>query len=540
MLMNALVAPAVWDGYLGIDVAKDKLDVVLHRQGHKSHRLFLNTPAGFGQLHAWMGSWPSSPVLVCLEATGSYSDGIADFLVEHGYATALLNPAVLVNYRKSQNIRSKTDKLDAELLARYAQQHQPRLWTPLPQPVQSLRRLLEYRRDVLRMRQQESNRLHAGRLTDWTRLQVQQHREHLQLALKEADKQIKTYLKSQTELCALWERLQSIPGIGWLTAALLIALIGDITRFDRVGALVSLAGLPKLWNIPYARNSFFLGRDELLERLHAQLQSGQTTALAQSPQAVSGLGGIGKTQLAIEYAYRYHQDYQAVLWARAATSEDLIASYSALSTLLNLPEQQASDQELTIAAVKAWLQKNSKWLLILDNADDLELLPPFLPSVPGGHILLTTRAWDMQGFAGKLTVEALPDEQGALLLLRRAGLLTAADDLAQAPTDERRRRRPAAPLRPPGPRRHLRSHSHLGCRTPRRPARPRSRRCLPLLPGHRSPAHLFFADPRSPRAHALRPSLSTGRPARYLAQRSSAPMETARRPGRFRRLPKGK
>jgi tetratricopeptide (TPR) repeat protein len=146
----------------------------------------------------------------------------------------------------------------------------------------------------------------------------------------------------------------------------------------------------------------------------------------------------GKTQLALEYAYRYRQDYKAVLWARAATSGDLIASYSALATLLNLPEQHESDQELIIAAVKAWLQKNSQWLLILDNADELDLLPPFLPPLPGGHVLLTTRAWDMQGFAGKLAVEVLPDEQGALLLLRRAGLLTAADDLAQAPADERR------------------------------------------------------------------------------------------------------
>src|SRR5450755_2292645 len=208
------------------------------------------------------------------------------------------------------------------------------------------------------------------------------------------------------------------------------------------------AALPKLWNIPYPRNTFFLGRDELLARLHAQLQAGQTTALsqppptgqalAQSPQAISGLGGIGKTQLAIEYAYRYHQDYEAVLWAPAENKESLISSYSALAALLKLPEQQAGDQEITIAAVKRWLQTHQKWLLILDNADDLELLPPFLPPVPGGHILLTTRAWDMRRLATRLEVETLPTEQGALLLLRRAGLLLADGTLEQATEDERR------------------------------------------------------------------------------------------------------
>ncbi|MDQ2887902.1 MAG: TIR domain-containing protein, partial [Chloroflexota bacterium] len=196
--------------------------------------------------------------------------------------------------------------------------------------------------------------------------------------------------------------------------------------------------LPKIWNIPYARNPFFLGRDELLERLHTQLQSGQTTALSQSPQAISGLGGIGKTQLAVEYAYRYHHDYEAVLWARAETHEELIASYSALATLLKLPERTAGDQEKTLAAVKAWLQTHDHWLLILDNADDVALLPPFLPPLAGGHILLTTRAYDMQRLATRLQVETLSDEQGALLLLRRSALLPPDGTLAQASEDERR------------------------------------------------------------------------------------------------------
>ncbi|MBA2394055.1 MAG: toll/interleukin-1 receptor domain-containing protein, partial [Ktedonobacteraceae bacterium] len=73
-------------------------------------------------------------------------------------------------------------------------------------------------------------------------------------------------------------------------------------------ASTSHTALPALWNIPYRRNPFFIGRDEILSRLHAQLQSGQATALSQSPQAISGLGGIGKTQVATEYAYRYCQE----------------------------------------------------------------------------------------------------------------------------------------------------------------------------------------------------------------------------------------
>jgi tetratricopeptide (TPR) repeat protein len=180
--------------------------------------------------------------------------------------------------------------------------------------------------------------------------------------------------------------------------------------------------MPAFWNIPYPPNPFFLGRDELMLQLHDQLQSGPPAALTQ-PQAISGLGGIGKTQLATEYAYRYRHEYKAVLWVRAEAQETLITSYSVLATLLNLPERDAQEQEITIQAVKTWLQTHHDWLLILDNADDLDLLPPFIPVPPGGHILITTRAHDMQSLARRIEVETLPPQQGALFLLRRATLL---------------------------------------------------------------------------------------------------------------------
>ncbi|TMC22767.1 MAG: TIR domain-containing protein, partial [Chloroflexi bacterium] len=202
-------------------------------------------------------------------------------------------------------------------------------------------------------------------------------------------------------------------------------------------ASASRAVLPKVWNIPYPRNSFFIGREDLLTRLHTQLQAGQATTLSQ-PQAVSGLGGIGKTHLAIEYAYRYHQEYEMVLWAPAASTEMLASSYSAIATLLKLPERVASEQEVITQAVKKWLQTHGKWLLILDNADDLDLLPPYIPPVHVGHILLTTRAWDMQRLAQRIDVETLANEQAALFLLRRAALVKPDIELSQISIEDRR------------------------------------------------------------------------------------------------------
>jgi tetratricopeptide (TPR) repeat protein len=196
--------------------------------------------------------------------------------------------------------------------------------------------------------------------------------------------------------------------------------------------------LPPIWNIPYPHNSFFQGREDVLTHLHTLLLQGQCTALSQSPHALSGLGGIGKTQLATEYAYRYHQEYEAVLWARAEDRVTLLSSYLALATLLHLPEREAREPEEVVAAVKTWLQNHQKWLLILDNTDDLTVVPAFLPPIIGGHVLLTTRAWDMQRVATRCEVQALSEEQGAILLARRAGLLTTEGEWGQLSLADRR------------------------------------------------------------------------------------------------------
>jgi tetratricopeptide (TPR) repeat protein len=196
--------------------------------------------------------------------------------------------------------------------------------------------------------------------------------------------------------------------------------------------------LPPIWNIPFPRNPYFTGRENILKNLYDAFRTGKTAATAQ-PQAISGLGGIGKTQIAIEYAYRYSNDYQVGLWVRADTPQLLISDFVVVAGLLNLPEKDVQVQNKAVEAVKRWLKEHRNWLLILDNADDLEMVSAFIPPAFGGHSLLTTRAQAMGRLAHRIELEQMEPEEGALFLLRRAGIIMESDVLDKTSDAERKK-----------------------------------------------------------------------------------------------------
>ncbi len=177
-----------------------------------------------------------------------------------------------------------------------------------------------------------------------------------------------------------------------------------------------------LWHVPYPRNPFFTGRETLLQRLHAQLHREQSMALAQS-WAISGLGGIGKTQIALEYSYRYRQDYTAIFWLSAATRETLLSGLVRIGEQLRLPEKDEREQNQIVLAVKTWLSTHQGWLLVIDNADEATVVRDILPLERPGYLLLITRAQALGSLAQKIEVETMGIVEGTLFLLRRARLL---------------------------------------------------------------------------------------------------------------------
>ena len=193
-------------------------------------------------------------------------------------------------------------------------------------------------------------------------------------------------------------------------------------------APTSLTPPLRLWTIPYTRNPHFTGRADLLTHLSRQFapyRSEQAAfirraALTQS-QALHGLGGIGKTQLAIEYVYRSLEvdRYIHTLWISAASEELILTSFAELSTLLPTLQQQGEhDQRKLAKLVIRWLEMcNEAWLMVFDNADDIEMASSYFPTRGNGDLLLTTRASAIGTFDASLEVETMgPPGRGTGLI----------------------------------------------------------------------------------------------------------------------------
>lgn len=176
-------------------------------------------------------------------------------------------------------------------------------------------------------------------------------------------------------------------------------------------------------NCPYRRNQLFTGRGEFLENLRKAFDK-VDQASQKHPVAICGLTGIGKTQIALEYAYRYLKKYRFILWASATTHDMLSANLANLATLLNLSKEDVKEQEFDIAAVKLYLAEQSGWLLILDDVSDPETIKDLIPLTEQGHILITTQNTRLQEIAQKIELEKMTMEEGAFFLLRKAAIIT--------------------------------------------------------------------------------------------------------------------
>ena len=233
------------EGILGIDISKESFDVVLRGTGGEQHRVFSNDQKGFKALVGWAEKQPERVVHICMEATGSYWEGLAEALYQGGYRVSVVNPYQIKRYGDHLLNRNKTDKADASLIAEFCEKDRERLraWKPFSPEIKALRSMGRRLDELQGMKQQEQNRLKSG-VTDLVVIEsLQENLKQLDAQIKALWKKIKEHVNQHPDLREKQRLLTSIPGIGKLTAIKMIAEIGEIKDFTSASQLAAYAGL---------------------------------------------------------------------------------------------------------------------------------------------------------------------------------------------------------------------------------------------------------------------------------------------------------
>jgi len=260
---------------VGVDIAKKTFDAALPLDGPGKYRTkarLANDPAAFPVFFEWLRKHaPGSPVF--MEATGVYHEALAIALVQEGFEVHVMNPAQIAAYAKSELSRTKSDRTDAKLIARFgvaqmqlARPLQP--WVP-PTPAQRRLRALVYRlNDLEGMRQMEANRLDVSDAS--VVASIERVIAALDAQIKVVRKDIDNHIDSDPDLRRDRDLLVSIPGIADTTAAYLLGCLGDLRRFAEPGKLDAFVGMN-----PAIRESGRWKGKTMLSRLGSSLLRGK-------------------------------------------------------------------------------------------------------------------------------------------------------------------------------------------------------------------------------------------------------------------------
>ncbi|MFG3098562.1 FxSxx-COOH system tetratricopeptide repeat protein [Streptomyces sp. NPDC048202] len=192
----------------------------------------------------------------------------------------------------------------------------------------------------------------------------------------------------------------------------------DATKDPGRPRLPTSVGLPEVWNVR-RRNPDFSGREDALEQLRTGLVSGHQAVI----QALHGMGGIGKTQVAVEYAHRFASQYDLVWWIDAEQANQLPVRYTEFADRLGIAKPDAGT-EANARALLQHLRTRHRWLLILDNAEQPDLIAPWLPEGPG-HVLITSRDPDWSGIAHHSNLDVFTRDDSVTYLRTRSPGMTA-------------------------------------------------------------------------------------------------------------------
>lgn len=223
---------------VGIDIAKRNFEVALYEE--KKSKSYPNTPEGIQQL---LKRLEGQDVHGALEATGNYGFALARALHQAGHRVSILNPLSIHRYAASKLKRTKTDGVDAKLIAEYVAKEQPRAWVPPREELVQLKELTRRLENFKEVRQMEKNRLGSGGICKKVQELTKKLIAELDSLIKETQREIQTHMSRDIELKRQRDLLVSIPGIGVHTASVLLAEMGELSQFSSAKQLAAYAGV---------------------------------------------------------------------------------------------------------------------------------------------------------------------------------------------------------------------------------------------------------------------------------------------------------
>jgi transposase len=252
---------------LGIDIAKQKFDVALLADGKIKHKTCKNSIEGFEILMIWLEKQGIQKVHACLEATGNYGEDLAIYLHEAGHIVSIVNPARIKGFGQSELIRTKTDKIDAGVIARFCLAMKPEAWIPPAPEIRSLRALVRRVDSLIDMRSQEKNRISTAH--ESVIVLIKEHIVYLDQEIEKIRKQIADLIGRNPHLKQRKDLLDSIPGIGKGTIPHLLAELNDLDKFTHVREMVAFIGLAPKETVS---GSSIKGQPRLCKIGHARLR----------------------------------------------------------------------------------------------------------------------------------------------------------------------------------------------------------------------------------------------------------------------------
>jgi transposase len=226
---------------LGIDIAKQKFDAALLVEGKTKHKTCKNSMEGFEALSLWLERQGVQEVHACLEATGNYGEDLAIYLHAAGHMVSIVNPARIKGFAQSELLRTKTDKLDAALIARFCLAMKPGPWSPSSPEIRSLRALVRRVDSLIDMRSQEKNRISTAH--ESVSLLIKEHIAYLDQEIEKIRQQIADLIRQDPNLKRKKDLLDSIPALGKATIPHILAELDDLEKFTHVRELVAFIGL---------------------------------------------------------------------------------------------------------------------------------------------------------------------------------------------------------------------------------------------------------------------------------------------------------